>query len=70
MSRRFCLGCGRSFEAKDSRHPFCSIYCKRRYSNHKFFKCSDCRTPMCPVRNDNSLSAPEGCLNLKWDPYK
>ena len=70
MSQKICYGCGRTFEAKRKCMIFCSNSCKRRYSNHKFFKCSDCRTLDCPVRNNGGNTAPEGCLNLKWDPYK
>lgn len=68
MSTKICLGCGRTFESSGKKQLFCSRYCKKRYSNHKFFNCSDCRTTKCPVRNNESKIAPEGCLNLKWSP--
>ncbi len=67
---KICLCCGRTFNAKNSKHPFCSIACKTRYAYRKQFKCSECRTVECKVRNNYSNALPAGCLNLKWDPSR
>ncbi|ADL36321.1 hypothetical protein bpr_II384 (plasmid) [Butyrivibrio proteoclasticus B316] len=65
---KICIGCGRTFNSKNSKHPFCSLACKRRYVYHRGFKCSECRTASCTLRNDYSNSVPDGCPNFKWDP--
>ena len=65
---KICMGCGRTFNAKNSKYPFCSIACKKRYTNHRQFKCSECHNAACTVRNNQSLTVPAGCQNFGWEP--
>lgn len=64
---KICMSCGRTYNARNSKHPFCSIACKRRYTNRRTFNCADCRQVSCPVRNNYSNTVPAGCLNFAWD---
>ena len=67
--KKICLNCGREFLASKSSHPFCSVNCKIRYSNHKGYRCKDCRTADCELRNNYSNITPDKCPNYKWN-YK
>ncbi len=63
-----CVGCGRTFIARNSSNPFCCKNCKIRYSYHYTFKCSECRNASCEVRNNNLRGCAIDCPNLKWNP--
>ena len=63
-----CIGCGRTFIARNSSMPFCCKACKMRYSYHYTFRCKECRNASCEIRNVNLQGCAEGCPNLKWDP--
>lgn len=65
---KICLCCGRTFIARDSKHPFCSMTCKRRYSYRRQFRCAECRNASCTVRNEYSCTVPAGCPNFGWEP--
>ena len=65
---KICIGCGRTFNARNSNMPFCCKFCKKRYSYHYTFKCSDCRNAACEVRNNYLSGCAIGCPNLKWVP--
>ena len=69
-SVKFCLNCGRSFVAHNSKHPFCSLSCKKRYENHTSFDCSQCRTVSCKYRNRDTKAIPDDCPNYKWHVNK
>ena len=64
---KICLCCGRTFNAKESKYPFCSLIYKKRYSNHRGFSCDDCRTLPCEYRIEGSNITPDKCPNFKWD---
>ena len=63
-----CVGCGRTFIARNSANPFCCKACKIRYSYHYNFKCRECRNASCEVRNNALQGCAANCPNLKWNP--
>ncbi|MEE3495540.1 MAG: hypothetical protein VZR06_10285 [Butyrivibrio sp.] len=65
---KICIGCGRTFNARNSSMPFCCKTCKKRYSYHYTFRCKDCRNAACEVRNEYLNGCAQGCPNLKWNP--
>ncbi len=52
------------FNAFSSKHAFCSLECKRRYSNHLGYRCKDCRNVSCKVRDNSLTNSPPDCENL------
>ena len=65
---KICIGCGRTFNARNSNMPFCCKVCKKRYSYHYTFQCTDCRNAACEIRNTYLHGCAVGCPNLKWVP--
>ncbi|RKM53979.1 hypothetical protein D6853_14615 [Butyrivibrio sp. X503] len=65
---KICMGCGRTFIARNSGMAFCCKACKKRYSYHYTFKCRDCRNAACEVRNERLQGCAFDCPNLKWNP--
>ncbi|WP_026523320.1 MULTISPECIES: hypothetical protein [unclassified Butyrivibrio] len=64
-TRNICMNCGRLFTARESNHAFCSLECKRMYSNHSGYRCRDCRNAGCKVRNNSLVNSPPDCENLQ-----
>ncbi len=65
--KMLCFNCGREFLSSTGHNVFCSMECKRRYGNHTFYRCMDCRTLPCPHRNQMVNVTPQECPNYNWN---